>query len=122
MAPTKARMVYSAESGLSGVLSMVTATLKWGVLVGIAAYLVVDLAFTAIGLVAFGNGPADLNSDPGKLALGCTSIFLLLFAFSAAGYFAGRETAISGAGALAGAVAGAVYGLLIQLYTPGSSG
>lgn len=101
---------------------MVTATLKWGALVGVATYLVVDLALTAIGLVAFGNGPADLNTDPGKLALGCTSIFLLLFAFSAAGYFAGRETANAGAGALSGAVAGAVYGLLIQLYTPGGSG
>jgi hypothetical protein len=101
---------------------MVTVTLKWGALVGLVTYLVVDLALTAIGLLAFGSGPADLNTDPGKLALGCVSIFLLLFAFSAAGYFAGRETGNAGAGALAGAVAAAVYALLIQLYTPGGGG
>jgi hypothetical protein len=101
---------------------MMTATLKWGALVGLVTYLVVDLALTAIGLVAFGAGPADLNTDPGKLALGCASIFLLLFAFSAAGYFAGRETGNAGAGALAGMVAAAIYALLIQLYTPGGGG
>lgn len=101
---------------------MVTATLKWGALVGLVTYLVVDLALTAIGLLAFGSGPADLNTDPGKLALGCASIFLLLFAFSAAGYFAGRETGNAGAGALAGMVAAAIYALLIQVYTPGGGG
>ncbi|HEV8190561.1 MAG TPA: hypothetical protein VGP82_03625 [Ktedonobacterales bacterium] len=101
---------------------MVTATLKWGAVVGLVTYLVVDLALTAIGLVAFGPGPADLNTDPGKLALGCASIFLLLFAFSAAGYFAGRATGNAGAGALAGMVAATIYALLIQVYTPGGGG
>ena len=100
---------------------MLAPTLKWGVLIGVAAYLVVDLALTAIGLLAFGSG-GDLADDPGKLTLGCASLFLLLFAFSAAGFFAGRETARSGAGALAGLVAGAIYGVLILVYTPGGSG
>src|SRR5262245_48091378 len=100
---------------------MVASTLKWGALIGLATYLVVDVALTAIGLLAFGSDAADLAANPGKLTLGCASLFLLLFAFSAAGFFAGRETGHSGAGALAGLVAGAIYAALIQLYTPGGS-
>jgi hypothetical protein len=101
---------------------MLTSALKWGALVGLATYLVVDVALTAVGLLAFGSNPADLTTNPGKLALGCASIFLLLFAFSAAGFFAGRETGRAGAGTLAGMVAAASYALLIQVYTPGGGG
>lgn len=95
--------------------------LKWGGLIGVASYLVVGLALTIFGAVVFGNGPASLDANPGKLTLGCVSIFLLLFACSAAGYFAGRETLNAGIGALAGLVAFAVYGVLITVYAPGST-
>ena len=100
---------------------MVASTLKWGALIGLATYLVVDVAVTAIGLLAFGSDAADLSANPGRLTLGCASVFLLLFAFSAAGFFAGRETGRSGAGALAGLVASAIYAALNQVYTPGGS-
>lgn len=68
------------------------AAIKWGALIGAASYLVSGLGLTIIGMLAFGNGPATLESNPGKLTLGCASLFLLLFAFSAAGFFTGRET------------------------------
>jgi hypothetical protein len=100
---------------------MVISSLKWGALIGLTSYLMVDVALTAIGLFAFGSGSADPTANPGKLTLGCAGLFLLLFAFSAAGFFAGRETGRSGAGALAGLVAGAIYAALIQVYTPGGS-
>lgn len=95
--------------------------LKWGIVTGVATYVLVGLALTAIGLVAFGNAPADLNANPGKLTLGCFGIFLLLFAFSAAGYFTGRETGVAGQGALAGAIACALYVALFAVYVPGSA-
>lgn len=96
--------------------------MKWGVVVGIASYLLFGLALTVLGIVAFGNGPASLDSNPGKLTLGCASLFLLLFAFSTAGYFTGRETLNAGMGAVAGLVACAIYGVLITIYAPGGSG
>ena len=95
--------------------------MKWGALVGVAAYVVLGLGLTVLGMVAFGNGPATLDSNPGKLTLGCASLFLLLFAFSAAGYFTGRETLNAGMGALAGMLAFAIYGVLITIYSPGST-
>ncbi|HEX6542948.1 MAG TPA: hypothetical protein VF040_14415 [Ktedonobacterales bacterium] len=97
------------------------AAIKWGALIGAASYLVSGLGLTIIGMLAFGNGPATLESNPGKLTLGCASLFLLLFAFSAAGFFTGRETLNAGMGALAGMVAFALYGVLITIYAPGGS-
>ena len=70
--------------------------MKWGAVVGIASYLLLGLGLTLLGIAAFGTGSASLDTNPGKLSLGCASIFLLLFAFSAAGYFAGRETLNAG--------------------------
>lgn len=97
------------------------AAIKWGALVGLASYLLVGLGLTVLGVLLFGNGPATVDANPGKLSLACGSLFLLLFAASAAGYFAGRETRNAGMGALAGMLAFAVYGTLITLYAPGSS-
>ena len=97
------------------------AAIKWGGLIGVASYLLVGLGLTILGVVAFGNAPATLDASPGKLSLGCASLFLLLFAFSAAGFFAGRETLNAGMGAIAGMVSFALYGVLITLYAPGSS-
>lgn len=95
------------------------AAIKWGALVGVASYLIMGLGLTVLGLVAFGSGPATLDASPGKLTLGCASLFLLLFAFSAAGYFTGRETLNAGMGAIAGMVAFAIYGVLVTIYAPG---
>lgn len=97
------------------------AAIKWGAFIGVASYLLIGIGLTIIGLLAFGNGSASLDTSPGKLSLGCGSIFLLLFAFSAAGFFTGRETLNSGMGALAGLVACAIYGALITIYAPGST-
>lgn len=97
------------------------AAIKWGALVGVASYLLLGIGLTVLGEAAFGNGAASLDSSPGKLTLGCGSLFLLLFAFSAAGFFTGRETLNAGMGALAGMVTFALYGVLITIYAPGSS-
>lgn len=96
--------------------------MKWGALIGVASYLLVGLGMTLLGALAFGTGPASLDTNPGKLTLGCGSLFLLLFAFSAAGFFAGRETLSAGMGAVAGMVAFAIYGVLVTIYAPGASG
>lgn len=97
------------------------AAIKWGALIGVVSYLLVGLVLTIAGLFAFGNDPASLDANPGKLTLGCTSLFLLLFAFSAAGFFTGRETLNAGMGALAGMLAFAIYGVLVTVYAPGGS-
>ncbi|MGH2505520.1 MAG: hypothetical protein ACRDID_23660, partial [Ktedonobacterales bacterium] len=65
-----------------------------------------------------GNGPVDPN-HPGKITLGCLELLLIIFAFSASGFYAGRETRHAGYGAIAGIVTFAVYGALISLYTFG---
>jgi hypothetical protein len=96
------------------------AAIKWGALVGVISYLLLGIGLTVLGVAIFGNGPASLDS-PGKLTLGCGSLFLLLFAISAAGFFTGRETLNAGMGALAGMVTFAIYGVLITVYAPGSS-
>jgi hypothetical protein len=100
---------------------LMRSAIKWGVVVGIASYLLLGLGLTLLGIAAFGTGSASLDINPGKLTLGCASIFLLLFAFSAAGYFTGRETLNAGMGAVAGIVACAIYGVLITIYAPGAS-
>ena len=42
---------------------MLTSTLKWGALIGLATYLVVDVALTAIGLLAFGSGSGGPDGE-----------------------------------------------------------
>lgn len=93
--------------------------LRWGALVGVAAYLIAGLAIPFAGLALFGN--ADL-SNPGVLIFGCSGIFLLLFGFSAAGYFTGRDTLKAGLGAVSGLAALAVYAVLTALYSPRAAG
>lgn len=92
--------------------------LKWGVLVGLAMYLVATVGLTLLALALFPHQPADLD-HPGVFTLSCLGIFGLLFACSAAGFFTGRETLRDGYGALAGVVALAVYYVLGLIYTPG---
>lgn len=93
------------------------AALKWGVLTGVGAYVVAQLILTLGATLIFGDGAADLT-HPGLLLSGCLGIFFILFAFSAAGYFTGRDTLKAGMGAVGGIVAFVVYALLSGIYTP----
>jgi hypothetical protein len=93
--------------------------LKWGALVGTASYLVAALALPLLSAALFGT--PDL-ANPGVLVLGCLDIFLLLFGFSAAGYFTGRETLKDRLGAVAGMTAFVVYAVLTAVYTPHAGG
>ncbi|HEU5345907.1 MAG TPA: hypothetical protein VFX31_06935 [Ktedonobacterales bacterium] len=90
---------------------------KWGALVGVAIYLVSQV-ITFVDQVALGAGPADLN-HPGKITLGCLELLLIAFAFSASGFYTGRETRVAGYGAIAGMVTFVVYGALISIYSFG---
>lgn len=93
------------------------AALKWGALTGVGAYLVAQLVLTLGATLIFGVGPADPN-HPGILLSSCLGIFFILFAFSAAGYFAGRDTLKAGMGAVAGMIAYVLYAVLSLIYTP----
>ena len=73
------------------------AALKWGVLVGVGIYVLDRLALTWLATALFGPGVPSLD-NPALFSSLCLGIFALLFAFSAAGYFAGRETARPGMG------------------------
>ncbi len=90
---------------------------KWGALVGALAYLTAGLGVPLIADALFGT--PDL-SNPGVLIFGCLGIFTLLFGFSAAGYFTGRDTRNAGLGAISGVLALALYAALTALYTPRS--
>lgn len=85
---------------------------KWGGIVGVGAYLLARLGLGLLSSALFGAGsPVDLN-HPGPFSLACLGIFALLFAFSAAGYFAGRDTLKDGLGAVAGMIAFVAYAAL----------
>lgn len=99
-----------------GEYTIMLAALKWGALVGVTSYVVANVVITALGLLLF---PHANLTNPGLVAFACLSLFLLLFAFSTAGYFTGRETLRSGLGAAAGVVALAIYAVLSAIYTPG---
>lgn len=90
---------------------------KWGALVGVAIY-VVSQVITIINQVALGAGPVDPN-HPAAIALGCVNLLLIVFAFSASGFYTGRETREAGYGAIAGMVTFIVYGALLSIYTVG---
>ena len=95
------------------------AALKWGALVGAGVYVIAGVALTLLATALFGPGVPGLD-NPALFSSLCLGIFLLLFAFSAAGYFAGRETGHDGTGALAGMVAFVVYAVLSRIYSPSS--
>lgn len=92
----------------------------WGGVTGLGAYLILRLGLALLTVLLFGSGSADLD-HPGIFASSCLGIFALLFAFSAAGYFAGRDSLNAGMGALAGVISVAVYAALSALYTPPTS-
>jgi hypothetical protein len=97
-----------------------TSAAKWGAIVGVSSYLVLIVGLTLLNSALFGASPADLN-HPGPLTLVCLGIFGICFAFSAAGYFTGRETRKARLGAISAVIALVVYYLLSTLYTPGRS-
>ncbi|MBF6590316.1 MAG: hypothetical protein IVW57_07265 [Ktedonobacterales bacterium] len=103
-------------------MSHLESAAKWGALVGAGTYLTVGILLALLGNLLFGPTAAGLTSNPNKLALGCLGIFALLFAFSTAGFFAGRETRRPSAGTLAGMGAFIVYALLSAIYLPGGEG
>jgi hypothetical protein len=86
---------------------------KWGAIIGVAIYLI-SQAIYVIGLFTLGATPVD-PSHPTAYALGCLDLLLIAFAFSAAGFYTGRETGVAGYGALAGMLTFAVYGLLLAV-------
>jgi hypothetical protein len=98
-----------------------TSALKWGALIGVSSYLILTIGLTLLNSLLFGNSPSDLN-HPGSLAFACFGIFGILFAFSAAGYFTGRETRKIGWGVTSAMLALIVYYVLGLIYTPGRSG
>jgi uncharacterized membrane protein YjfL (UPF0719 family) len=98
-----------------------TSALKWGALIGVSSYLILTIGLALLNSLLFGNSPSDLN-HPGSLAFACFGIFGILFAFSAAGYFTGRETRKVGWGVTSAMLALIVYYVLGLIYTPGRSG
>jgi hypothetical protein len=93
---------------------------KWGALVGVGSYVILIIGLTLLSSILFGTSPADF-SHPGPLTLACLGIFGILFAFSAAGYFTGRETHRVAWGAISAIIALAIYYVLSLIYTPGRS-
>lgn len=91
---------------------------KWGVIVGVAIYVVSQLLYL-VSALALGASPED-PSHPAGYALQCVELLLIAFAFSAAGFYTGRETRVAGFGALAGMLAFAVYGFLLAVIPIGA--
>jgi hypothetical protein len=93
--------------------------LKWGAIVGVAAYLVA-MAFNVLYLALAGKGNATLNDHPVLLIPVCGVVFALLFACSAAGFYSTRETGVIRDGVTAGVVVWVVLFVLSKIYTPGT--
>jgi len=93
---------------------------KWGAIVGAAMYVLgVGLALLENALTA--HQSADVITHPVQLIPICLLYFALLFAFSAAGFYTGRDTGRAGLGAVAGMVTLVVQYVLGRLYTPSVS-
>ena len=96
------------------------AAVKWGTLTGVGTYLVIRVALTLLSIAIFGNAPAD-PQHPALIILGCLGLFAMLFMFSAAGYFTGRDTLRPALGAVAGMISLAVNQVLTLIYSPGAT-
>jgi hypothetical protein len=94
------------------------AGIKWGAIVGVAVYLALlgSYALSNVLRAQTGRGAA-VTEHPILLVPLCLSLFLLVFAFSAAGFYTGRETGTAGLGALAGVVTLAVQYVLTLVGT-----
>jgi hypothetical protein len=91
--------------------------LKWGAIIGATVY-VVALAFDFLAIWLTGNGSAAINERPVLLVPICGVIFAILFACSAAGFYAARETGMVSHAVFAGIVVLIVQDVLGQIYTP----
>lgn len=94
---------------------------KWGAIVGALVYIVL-LGVTLASNALFAGLSGSVTEHPTLLIPICLSFFLLLFAFSAAGFYAGRETGKSSLGAVAAMMTLIVQYLLSLLYNPASGG
>jgi hypothetical protein len=94
--------------------------LKWGALVGVAVYLV-EVALALVENALSGRAPLDLTNHPVEVIPICLLYFVLLFSFSASGFYTGRETGKARLGAVAAVVTLVVQYLLGLLYTPAST-
>jgi hypothetical protein len=109
--------VLTMSGGIEEKYGYMLSAAKWGALVGVAIYLVSQV-ITLVNQVALGGGPVDPN-HPGAIALGCLNLLLIIFAFSASGFYAGRETREAGYGAIAGMVTFVIYAALLEVYSVG---
>jgi hypothetical protein len=100
--------------------SQLTAALKWGAISGAVAY-VLYLGFAFLERSLETGRSTDITANPALLVSPCLLYFLLLFAFSAAGFYTGRETGRAGFGAVAGMVTLAVLYGLERIYAPAMS-
>lgn len=100
-----------------------TAALKWGAITGAVAY-VLYLAFAFLQRSLESGRSTDITANPVLLVSPCLLYFLLLFVFSAAGFYTGRETGRAALGAVAAMVTLAVLYVLEHVYAPavGASG
>lgn len=96
------------------------AGLKWGALVGVAVY-IVEIVLALFENALSGKAPLDLTTHPIEVIPICLLYFGLLFSFSAAGFYTGRETGRARLGAVAAIVTLVVQYLLGLLYTPAST-
>lgn len=88
--------------------------LKWGAIVGVAVY-VVELALILVyNALALGGTSSQWLVSFVPI---CLQYFVLLFAFSAAGFYTARETGKAWHGALAGVVALIVQFVLGLIYS-----
>jgi hypothetical protein len=93
------------------------AGLKWGAIVGVAIY-VIEVALGLIENALTAHTTADVTAHPVQLIPICLLYFGLLFSFSAAGFYTGRETGRAALGAVAGPVTLIVQYILARLYSP----
>jgi hypothetical protein len=94
-----------------------TSALKWGALSGAAAY-VVYLGLTFLEQALQPGHRVDITTRPILLVPPCLLYFTLLFAFSAAGFYTGRESGRADLGAVAGMITLAVLYVLEHIYSP----
>jgi hypothetical protein len=87
------------------------AGLKWGAIIGVIVY-AVEFGLSALLNLLLAGGSSDPTVRPIVLLPVCMTYFVLIFAFSASGFYTGRETGKAGFGALAGVVTLAVQYVL----------
>lgn len=97
--------------------SQLTAALKWGAITGGVAY-VLYLGFAFLQRAFEVGHSTDITANPALLVSPCLLYFLLLFVFSAAGFYTGRETGRAGMGAVAAMITLAVLYVLERIYAP----